>query len=116
MVLTPRTSERDLMCKEALGRHKQLRHCHAGLGGPSSKYPGPVKTEDWGDVSTRGPHKLPEAGGGEEGPPLGLQGSMAELLTPSSQDLSTTRRDQLLWFQDICSAGLPHDSTSKLAR
>lgn len=52
VVLTLRTSERDLVCKQVLGRREEVRHCHAGLGGPSSKYPGPVKTEVWGDAST----------------------------------------------------------------
>ena len=50
VVMTLRTSERDLVCKQVLGRREEVRCCHAGPGGLSSKYPGPVMTEVWGDA------------------------------------------------------------------
>ena len=52
VVLTLRTSECDVVCKQVLGRREEVRGCHAGPGGLSSKYPGPVMTEVWGDTYT----------------------------------------------------------------
>lgn len=34
VVLTLRTSERDLVCKQVLGRREEVRRCHAGPVGP----------------------------------------------------------------------------------